>query len=267
MGGEDGDVNGGARDSLRVAVRVRPAKGFELDVDFSVPPGVTVLFGPSGSGKSTTLGAIAGLTRPIAGTIALGDTPWFDAARGIDVAVHRRRVAYVFQSLALFPHMTAAQNVAYGMPRALGAEARRARALAVLERFHVAPLADRRPPTFSGGEAQRVALARAMATDPRVILLDEPFSALDRELRIELVAELRDTLRETGAPVLFVTHHRQEARALGDRVVVLAAGRVQRIGPVADLGPPGGGAPGGGARGGDMTFDETPLDPDAAIPK
>jgi molybdate transport system ATP-binding protein len=254
--------------SLRVAVRLRPSAGFELDVDFTAPPGVTVLFGPSGSGKSTTLAAIAGLVRPVSGSIVLGDAPWFDAAKRIDVAVHRRRVAYVFQSLALFPHMTAAQNVAYGMPRALESDARRARAVALLERFHVAPLADRRPSTFSGGEAQRVALARALATDPRVILLDEPFSALDRELRIELVAELRDTLRGTGAPVLFVTHHRQEARALGERLVVLAQGRVQRVGHVSDLAPPPRDPGGDRAReADDMSFDETPLDPDAMIPK
>lgn len=251
-----------ARDSLRVAVRVRPSQGFDLDVEFTVPPGVTVLFGPSGSGKSTTLAAIAGLARPSSGTIALGDTPWFDAAKRIDVAVHLRRVAYVFQSLALFPHMTAAQNVAYGMASGLGAEERRTRAVALLERFRVAPLADRRPSTFSGGEAQRVALARALATDPRVILLDEPFSALDRDLRVELVTELRDTLRETGAPVLFVTHHRQEARALGERLVLMEAGRVRRVGHVSELAPRGVDAPPL-----DPSFDETPLDPDAEIPK
>jgi molybdate transport system ATP-binding protein len=236
---------------------------FKLDVDFTAPPGVTVLFGPSGSGKSTTLAAIAGLTTPAAGRIALGDTAWFDSAAGIDVAVHRRRVAYVFQSLALFPHLTAAQNVAYGMPRELDRTTRHARhdrAVALLDRLHVAHLAPRKPATFSGGEAQRVALARALAIDPHVILLDEPFSALDRDLRIELIAELRDSLRGLGAPVLFVTHHRQEARALGERLVVLEAGRVVRTGTVDELGP---------ARDAerDMSFDETPLDPDAMVPR
>ena len=172
---------------------------FTLDVDFTAPPGVTILFGPSGSGKSTTLAAIAGLARPSAGRIALGDTPWFDAAAGIDVAVHRRRVAYVFQSLALFPHLTATQNVAYGM-RDLDPESRRTKAVALLERLHVAHLAQRRPGTFSGGEAQRVALARALAIDPHVVLLDEPFSALDRDLRFELIAELRDSMRAWAHP-------------------------------------------------------------------
>ncbi len=240
--------------TLHVQVRLQPAAGFTLDVDFDVPPGVTVLFGRSGSGKSSTLGAIAGLARPAAGRIALGDTPWFDASAGVDVAVHLRRVAYVFQSLALFPHLTAAQNVAYGMPRELSADTRRERARAALERLHVSALADRRPATFSGGEAQRVALARALAIEPRVVLLDEPFSALDRDLRIELIAELRDSLRGLGVPVVFVTHHRQEARALGDRLVVLEGGRVSRVGKVDELVSAGEGP----AR--DMAFDETPLD-------
>jgi molybdate transport system ATP-binding protein len=224
--------------SLHVRVLIA-SPAFKLDVDFTAPPGVTVLFGPSGSGKSTTLAAIAGLARPAAGRIALGDAAWFDATEGIDVAVHRRRVAYVFQSLALFPHLTAAQNVAYGMPRELDRQARRNEAASLLERLHVAHLAERKPPTFSGGEAQRVALARALAIDPHVVLLDEPFSALDRDLRIELIAELRDWLRGLGAPVVFVTHHRQEARALGERLVVLDAGRVVRTGKVEDLGEPG----------------------------
>jgi molybdate transport system ATP-binding protein len=221
--------------TLHVRARLHPSSSFALDVDFTAPPGVTVLFGPSGSGKSTTLAAIAGLARPAAGRIALGDTPWFDADARVDVAVHRRRVAYVFQSLALFPHLSAVHNVAYGMPRELDRQARTGKALSLLERFRVAHLAHRRPPTFSGGEAQRVALARALAIDPHVILLDEPFSALDRDLRLELIGELRDTLRDLGAPVVFVTHHRLEARALGERLVVLAKGRVERVGSVDEL--------------------------------
>jgi molybdate transport system ATP-binding protein len=210
-------------------------RGFALDVAFEVPPGVTVLFGPSGSGKSTTLAAIAGLLRPASGHIAIGEDVWFDSESKIHIAVHRRRVAFVFQSLALFPHMTALENVGYGIPRALGRPARAKRALALLERLRVPHLADRKPRTFSGGEAQRVALARALATSPRVILLDEPFSALDRELRVELIADLRESIRELHLPVLFVTHHREEARALGDRLVLLGGGRVQRIGRVDEV--------------------------------
>jgi molybdate transport system ATP-binding protein len=241
--------------TLHVDVRVARSDAFALDVKFEAPPGVSVLFGPSGSGKSTTLAAIAGLVRPSSGRITLGDTTWFDSAARLEVPVHRRGVAFVFQSLALFPHMTAVQNVAYGMSPELDREARRARAMALLERLRVAPLADRKPPTFSGGEAQRVALARALATEPRVVLLDEPFSALDRDLRAELVADVRDFVRELDVPVLFVTHHRQEARVLGTRLVVLEGGRVRRVGSVEELG--------GGPR--DASFDETPLDPDAII--
>jgi len=217
-------------------VRLRLNRGFALDVAFDVPPGVTVLFGPSGSGKSTTLAAIAGLVRPTSGHVAIGDDVWFDSEAKIHVAVHRRRVAFVFQSLALFPHMTALENVGYGIKRALlDRSARAVRALTLLERLRVPHLADRKPGTFSGGEAQRVALARALATSPRLILLDEPFSALDRELRVELIADLRESIRELHLPVLFVTHHREEARALGDRLVLLGNGRVHGIGRVEDL--------------------------------
>jgi molybdate transport system ATP-binding protein len=218
---------------LRVRLRMR--RGFDLDVAFDVPPGVTVLFGPSGAGKSTTLAAIAGLVRPAAGHIAVGDEVWFDSEAKIHVAVHRRRVAMVFQSPALFPHMTALENVTYGIPRTLDRPARAGRAVALLERLRVPHLAGRRPATFSGGEAQRVALARALATRPRVILLDEPFSALDRELRVELIADLRESIRELHLPVLFVTHHREEAQALGERLVLLAGGRVQRTGGMEEL--------------------------------
>ncbi len=225
----------GDRPSLHVRARVVASHAFALDVAFDAPPGVTVLFGPSGSGKSTTLAAIAGLTRPAAGRIALGDEAWFDADARIDVAVHRRGVAYVFQSLALFPHMTAAENVAYGVSRALTPEARGERVRALLGRLRVAHLSTRRPATLSGGEAQRVALARALATEPRVVLLDEPLNALDRSLRRELAGELREALGQLGVPVVFVTHQSEEARALGERLVVLEAGRVTHVGTVRDV--------------------------------
>jgi molybdate transport system ATP-binding protein len=237
--------------SLHVAVESRAPGGFALDVRFEVPPGITVLFGPSGSGKSTTLQAIAGLLRPDRGRIALGDDAWFDAAAGIDTPPHLRGVAYVFQSLALFPHLTAARNVMYGMDRAVPSGDRRARAQEMLARWKVAHLADRRPATFSGGEAQRVALARAFAMRPRVLLLDEPFSAMDHALRSALVGEVRAFVDELRIPALHVTHHRNEARALGDRAVLLAAGRVIATGSVEPMLE----AP----RSGDMAFEETPM--------
>lgn len=223
--------------AARLSVAIAAERGpFRLDVAFEAPPGITLLFGASGSGKSTVLAAIAGLVRPTRGRVALGSDVWFDAESGIDQPAHRRGVALVFQSLALFPHMTALGNVAYGMsgrPR----EARGARARALLERFRVAHLADRRPRTFSGGEAQRVALARAFAMDPRVVLLDEPFSAMDRDLRGALVRDLRRSAVELGVPFVHVTHDRAEARALADRVVVLEQGAVIAQGALDDVLP------------------------------
>lgn len=231
----------GASRALSVAFRLaRPDNGgFALDVAFEAPPGITVLFGPSGAGKSTILASIAGLLRPDAGRIALGDEVWFERGDGrrarIDRPIHQRGVAFVFQSLALFPHMTALANVEYGIDRALAAPERRARALAALDQTRVGHLAHRRPATFSGGEAQRVALARAFARSPAVMLLDEPFSALDRDLRQELARDVRRLADALAVPVLHVTHHRREVRALADRVVSLEGGRVVGVGRVDEM--------------------------------
>jgi molybdate transport system ATP-binding protein len=193
---------------------------FSLDVDFEVPPGLTVLFGPSGSGKSTTLSSIAGLITPDRGRVALGEQVWFEH---IDrTPVHARKIAYLFQGRALFPHLTALQNVAFGLH---GDPQKEAKAKAALERMRVGHVAGRRPSTYSGGEAQRVALARAFAMTPKLVLLDEPFTALDRPLRAELHAELTAWLAEAQVPALLVTHDPDEARALGKRFVPLVAGR------------------------------------------
>lgn len=222
--------------SLHVHVVIDPARdrarGIAIDVAFEAPPGVTVLFGPSGAGKSRTLAAIAGIVRPDRGHLSLGEETWFDGATGASLAIHRRRAAYVFQDLALFPHLTAADNVAYGIARTLPRAERRAKALAMLERMHVAALADRLPRTFSGGEGQRVALARAFATEPRVVLLDEPFSALDAVVKRELVREVREQLARERLPTILVTHRPEEAEELGERVVYVEAGRVIRTSAV-----------------------------------
>jgi molybdate transport system ATP-binding protein len=207
-----------------VTVAGREAAAPRLVARFAAPPGITVLFGPSGSGKSTCLAAIAGLLRPARGVIRLGGERLFDAAAGIDVPPDRRGVALVFQSLALFPHLTALDNVAYGLGRDRPRRERRERALAWLERVHVGHLAARRPGTFSGGEAQRVALARALASAPRVLLLDEPFSSLDAPLRRRLREELAGLVAELGGPAILVTHDAEEARLLGSRMVALRAG-------------------------------------------
>lgn len=221
-----------SRGTLRVAIASRVGPHFSIDVAFDAPPGVTILFGPSGAGKSRTLAALSGLVRPDRGTIALGDDVWFDSASGVHKPVHRRGVAMVFQSLALFPHLTARKNVEYGIDRRLSRAERKDHAMAMLERMRVAHLAERRPRSFSGGEAQRVALARAFAMTPALILLDEPFSAMDRELRKQLGLDLRRYVDEAQIPVVQVTHHRNEARAMGDRAVLIDSGKIVAHGPI-----------------------------------
>ncbi|MDB4988244.1 MAG: Molybdenum transport ATP-binding protein ModC [Myxococcaceae bacterium] len=197
-----------------------------LELALTLPPGVTVLFGPSGAGKSTCLSALAGLVRPKRGRIVLAGRTLFDAATGVDVPPHARRVALVFQTLSLFPHLTVLENVAFGVPRSVVSSERRGLATRWLERMHVAPLSTRQPSTLSGGEAQRVALARALASSPRLLLLDEPFSALDRSLRSELAQEVASVVRELGIPALLVTHDRDDAAQLGERLVCLRDGRL-----------------------------------------
>jgi molybdate transport system ATP-binding protein len=217
--------------SAHIVLRTRT---FTLDVAFEVKPGVTVLFGPSGSGKSRTLGCIAGIVRPDRGRISLGSEVWFDDGQDHELPIHRRRVAYVFQSLALFPHMTAEENVSYGIARTVPKAERRVTAHDMLARMRVGHLADRKPQTFSGGEAQRVALARAFAMKPKALLLDEPFSALDAGVKLELLAEVGEWLRREQIPAILVTHHAEEASALGDRVVMLEKGRVVREAAIDD---------------------------------
>src|SRR3569623_1071797 len=198
---------------------------FTVDVDLRCPPGITCVMGRSGSGKSTVLSVLAGLATPERGTIKLGDEVWLDRGRGISIPVHHRRLAYVFQGLALFPHMSALHNVTFGRHETPRAD-RASKALALLDRGGVGHLAKRRPRTFSGGEAQRVALARALACSPKLVLLDAPFSALDRALRAKLTGRVRELAPELGVLVVHVTHSIGEARLLADRVVQLDAGRV-----------------------------------------
>jgi len=213
-----------------LAVDITLERGdFRLATRFTAPPGITILFGPSGSGKSSTLAAIAGLLRPDRGQVKVGADAWFDSATKVNIPVHRRGAAMVFQSLALFPHMNALGNVMYGMDRARREDERVERARELLARFGVEHLAERRPKTFSGGEAQRVALARALGMSPRVVLLDEPFSAVDHALRRALCAELRESSARLAVPFIHVTHHLGEARWLGDRVVCFEQGRVVAI--------------------------------------
>ena len=178
------------------------------------------LVGPSGAGKTTVLRAIAGATRPAAGRVAVGGRVLFDADRRVNLPPEARRVGYVFQEYALFPHMTVRANVAF---------AGRERAGDLLERFGVAHLAGAYPGGLSGGERQRVALARAIAGDPGVLLLDEPLSALDAHTRDRVRGELRDLLHELALPALLVTHDFEDAASLADRVGVIVAGQIRQM--------------------------------------
>src|SRR5712691_2934404 len=192
---------------------------------------LTVLFGPSGSGKSTTLRCLAGLDRPERGTIRFGDEIWFDAVRGIFLPPQRRRIGYLFQAYALFPHLRVAQNIGYGLGKVAAPE-RRQRIEEITALLGLAGLEDRYPRQLSGGQQQRVALARALVCRPRLLLLDEPLSALDAPSREHLRRQLRHWLVELRMSTILVTHDRLEALALGDHVVVFEAGRVRQSGSV-----------------------------------
>jgi molybdate transport system ATP-binding protein len=201
-----------------------------LAAGFACAPGeVLALVGPSGSGKSTILKCIAGVYRPGAGTVAVDGETWFDAARGIDLAPHARAAGMVFQSYALFPHMTALGNVAAAMDHAPRAE-RDERARRLLDLVHLAGLEERRPAELSGGQQQRVAVARALARDPKVLLLDEPFSSVDKATRQRLYVEIAALRRAFSMPVVLVTHDLDEAAMLADRLAVLHRGRTLQAG-------------------------------------
>jgi len=213
--------------SLRVLLErhVANARSFVLDVSLEIPSGITIVFGASGAGKSTLLDCIAGLIRPDAGQIKIGKDTLFDSETRVNVSPQFRRMAYVFQSLALFPHMTAEENIAYGLAY-LPPEQRSARLAEILQAFRVEDLRNRRPREISGGEKQRVALARSLVTSPRVLLLDEPLGGLDAELKESIVDDLRAWNAAQKIPIVYVTHTRDEVDALGERVVVLDRGRV-----------------------------------------
>jgi molybdate transport system ATP-binding protein len=212
--------------ALIVQIRKRFADdGFELNLDLTIPHGITILFGPSGAGKTTLLDCVGGLTSPDAGRIVVGERVFFDKARGTDLAVRHRRVGYVFQDLALFPHLSAEKNIQYGMA-ALDEKEKRDRTDAILESFRISHLRSRNPEEISGGERQRVALARALVIDPCVLLLDEPLAALDAATKSKIVDDLRAWNLAHQIPVFYVTHSREEVFALGERVLVLESGRV-----------------------------------------
>jgi molybdate transport system ATP-binding protein len=213
---------------LEVRMRRRfpnPEGAFDLNVHFRAKPGFTILFGASGAGKTTVLDCIAGLGNPEEGRISIGGEDLFDSEHELNVPAWKRRIGYVIQDLALFPHLTAEENVEYGL-RALPAPERRARSSEILTAFRIEHLRARRPAQISGGERQRVALARTLVTEPRALLLDEPLAALDRPTRSRLLDDLREWNRAHRVPILYVTHSSEEVFALGEQVIVLEAGRI-----------------------------------------
>ncbi len=208
-------------DPLRVDVSV-PLRDFDLAVELDVAAGETVaLVGPSGAGKSTVLRAVAGLVRPERGRIVCGET-WFDGR--VDRRPEERSVGLLFQDYALFPHLSVEQNVGFG-----------GSVDGLLERFRIAHLARARPRDLSGGERQRVALARALARRPRVLLLDEPMSALDPHTRADVRGELRALLHELALPTLLVTHDFEDAATIADRIGVLVDGKLRQLASPAEL--------------------------------
>jgi len=214
---------------IRLGVADRTRR-FELAMRFATDAPVAALFGPSGAGKSLTLQAMAGLLRPRSGHVRVGGRTLFDAARGIDLPAERRDVGYLFQHYALFPHLSVRDNVAFGLTswRRRLAHADTERVDALLASFGLSALAASRPATLSGGQQQRVALARALACNPSVLLLDEPFAALNPMLRAELREELRTVRERWGIAVVMITHDMDDVLALADMAFVCEGGQVVR---------------------------------------
>ncbi|HEY2824658.1 MAG TPA: ABC transporter ATP-binding protein [Gemmatimonadales bacterium] len=210
---------------------------FGLDATLDVNPAEPlVIVGESGSGKTTLLRLLAGVDRADAGSIRVDDATWLDLDVGTDLPAWRRSVGYVSQDYALFPHLSALENVAFGLrARGSGARDARGRAAEELKRFGIADLAARRPDQLSGGQQQRVALARALVLDPRLLLLDEPLAALDLQTRQAVRSELRTLLASLRGLVVYVTHHPADALLLGARVAVMESGRLTQVGTREDL--------------------------------
>ena len=219
---------------LKAEIRLRLSSSFQLDCSFEIPSGFTVLFGPSGAGKTSVLDCIAGLKTPEAGTISVAGVSLFDSSGHVDLPSSERRMAYVFQNLALFPHLSVRDNVAYGLTRE-SQDSRDRRCHETLSQFGIGHIAQRLPSDLSGGERQRVALARSLVTDPRALLLDEPLAALDRATRLAIIEDLRVWNDAHKVPVLYVTHSVREALALGERVILMEKGRIAATGSPAEL--------------------------------
>ena len=218
---------------LDVALQKR-LPDFTLDVAWTGAEGKVVLFGPSGAGKTLTLQCLAGLVRPDAGRVVVDGRVYFDAAAGVDLPPQQRRLGYVFQGYALFPHLSVLENIGFGL-RSRPRRERVDRARAVTARLGLGGLESRRPGELSGGQRQRVALGRALAIDPALLLLDEPLSALDQPMRRALGDDLKRVLDDWGIPAVLVTHDFTEAYRLADRIVVYEGGGVIQSAPRSEL--------------------------------
>ncbi len=218
---------------LQVSLK-KTLNGFSLDIDWAIGNELAVLFGFSGAGKSMTLQLIAGLMKPNQGRVSLDDAVYYDSLSGTDIPPQARPFGYVFQDLALFPHMTVSGNIMYGASGAPKQD-KIDRAEAMLHSFSLAGMGDRYPHEISGGQRQRVAFARALMRQPRVLLLDEPFSALDRPLRIEMRHFLRELKKAYDIPIVLVTHDLDEALTLADTILVYSKGRIMQKGTSDDV--------------------------------
>ena len=224
-------------DQLSVRFEKQFPSGTKVRCDLELPASgfsLAVLFGPSGSGKSTILRVLAGLERPERGFIHFRGETWFDSSSGIHLSPQQRKIGIVFQDYALFPHLTVEQNIAFGLSKLARGERLR-RVAEMISRLRLQGLERRLPTKLSGGEQQRVALARTLVCRPRLLLLDEPLSALDQPTREELRRELRALLQSFDLPVVLVTHDRVETIALAEQVVVLLGGEVQQVGTVHEV--------------------------------
>jgi molybdate transport system ATP-binding protein len=209
---------------LKASIK-RSLPGFDLDVDFTLDHDLLAVLGPSGSGKTMTLQCVAGLTRPDAGRIELNGRVLFDSAAGVNLPPQKRKVGFVFQNYALFPHMTVSDNIAYSI-RSLPPGDIKEKVERLLNIMNIVPLAGRYPKQLSAGQQQRVAIARALAPDPEVLLLDEPFSALDSQLKERLELELLALQREFKGSMLLVTHDLAEGYKLGAQIAIYQTGRI-----------------------------------------
>ena len=229
-------ASGNCIDHKQLFVRVKKHLGdFDLDIEFDAKPGITVLFGYSGAGKSLTLKTIAGLASPDEGQIALGSQVLFDSRRKIELSPQKRTLGCVFQDLALFPHMTVSENIAFGAPKTWNKEQVGDRLDELVPMLNLIGHVNKRTHEISGGQQQRVALARAIMRKPNALLLDEPFNALDNPLRAEMRTCLRNVMSSLSIPVLLVTHDIVEAYEMADEIAVFSNGRVAQFGKPTDV--------------------------------